>query len=89
MGNSASPQNISNNKTNNVSSIIELNDDKIFNTISDISNRLFMEYNNLYLKNDFCSKLSILYEKKLLLFILYMLLFLGRFSFSEMKFLRL
>ena len=31
MGNSASPQNISNNKTNNVSSIIELNDDKITN----------------------------------------------------------
>jgi hypothetical protein len=66
MGNNAPSQNISNSKNDlNKSSEIELNDDKIFHTISDISKKLFLEYNNEYLKNDFCSKISILYEKKL------------------------
>jgi hypothetical protein len=71
MGNTIPSQNISNSNIKSVKSnsnkqnVDELNDDKIFNTISDISNKLFLEYNNLYLKNDFCSKISIIYEKKL------------------------
>jgi len=69
MGNSSPSQKLSNStdlKNNSNKSVpIETNDDKIFNYISDISNKLLLAYNNQYLKSDFCSKISILYEKKL------------------------
>ena len=64
MGNANSSQQLSNskninNKRNNEPLVVETNDDKVFNVISDISNRLFLEYNNEYLSNNFCSKISI------------------------------
>jgi hypothetical protein len=42
-----------------------LNKDEIFAKISNISYGLLMEYNNEFLKEDFCNKLSIIYEKKI------------------------
>ena len=43
--------------------IIEDND--IFKKILNISNDIFTEYNSLFLKEDFCSKFSLIFEKKL------------------------
>ena len=42
-----------------------MNEDEIFKKILDISNALIMEYNNEFLKDDFCSKIALVYEKKL------------------------
>ena len=40
-------------------------EDIIFDKILNISNQLLLEYNNEFLKDDFCSKIAIIYEKKL------------------------
>jgi len=45
--------------------ILEFNEDEIFEKILNISNQLFDEYNNDFLKDDFCSKIALIYEKKL------------------------
>ncbi len=45
--------------------IIKFNEDEIFQKILNISNELFNEFNNDFLKEDFCSKISLVYEKKL------------------------
>jgi hypothetical protein len=44
---------------------LDINEDEIFSKILDISNTLLFEYNNEFLKEDFCSKLAIIYSKKL------------------------
>ena len=45
--------------------ILKFNEDEIFEKILNISNQLFDEYNNDFLKEDFCSKIALIYEKKL------------------------
>ena len=40
-------------------------EDEIFTKISQISFDLFNEYNNEFLKDDFCNKLALIYENKL------------------------
>ena len=45
--------------------ILKFNEDEIFEKILNISNQLFEEYNNDFLKEDFCSKIALIYEKKL------------------------
>ena len=42
-----------------------VNEEEIFNKIWEISNNLLVEYNNEFLKEDFCNKIAIIYEKKL------------------------
>ena len=42
-----------------------INEEEIFSKIWEISNNLLMEYNNEFLKEDFCNKIAIIYEKKL------------------------
>ena len=42
-----------------------INEEEIFNKIWEISNNLLVEYNNEFLKEDFCNKIAIIYEKKL------------------------
>lgn len=42
-----------------------LSEDEIFEKILHISDDLFLEYNNEFLKEDFCSKIALVYEKKL------------------------
>ena len=50
----------------NIKPIVELNaDDLIFLKIGEISNNLIMEYNNDFLKEDFCNKMALVYEKKM------------------------
>ena len=44
---------------------LDINEDEIFAKILDISNTLLFEYNNEFLKEDFCSKIAIIYSKKL------------------------
>ena len=44
---------------------LDINEDEIFSRILDISNTLLFEYNTEFLKEDFCSKLAIIYSKKL------------------------
>jgi hypothetical protein len=43
----------------------KLNEEQIFSKIYEISNNLLLEYNNEFLKEDFCNKIAIIYEKKL------------------------
>ena len=42
-----------------------LNQEEIFNKILEVSNNLLIEYNNEFLKEDFCNKIAVIYEKKL------------------------
>ena len=42
-----------------------LNEQEIFNKIWEISNNLLVEYNDEFLKEDFCNKIAIIYQKKL------------------------
>ena len=51
-------------KTNNKTDF-EVNDDEIFSKIIKISNDLINEYNNEFLKKDFCDKIAFIYQKKL------------------------
>ena len=44
---------------------VKTDDNEIFSKILDISNDLLMEYNNEFLKDDFCNKLSMIFEKKI------------------------
>ena len=44
---------------------ININDQEIFNKIINISNELLLEYNSNFLKDDFCNKLAIIYQKKM------------------------
>ena len=44
---------------------MNLNEEEIFSKIWEISNNLLIEYNNEFLKEDFCNKIAIIYEKKL------------------------
>jgi len=44
---------------------VVLNQDEIFNKILEVSNNLLIEYNNEFLKEDFCNNIAIIYEKKL------------------------
>jgi hypothetical protein len=46
--------------------ISELNEDSLFEQILMISNDLLLNYNNNFLKNDFCNKLALIYQKNLL-----------------------
>jgi hypothetical protein len=46
--------------------ISELNEDELFEKILVISNNLLINYNNNFLKNDFCNKLALIYQKNLL-----------------------
>ena len=64
--NQSQSQNMSMNiKTNTQPEILKFNEDEIFEKILNISNQLFDEYNNDFLKEDFCSKIALIYEKKL------------------------
>ena len=45
--------------------ILKFNENEIFEKILNISNELFEEYNNDFLKEDFCSMIALIYEKKL------------------------
>ena len=45
--------------------VIPINENDIFEKILDISNSLLSEYNNEFLKEDFCSKIALVYQKKL------------------------
>ena len=72
MGNSGSTNNIQQNpqilqKSNNVplKPEVVMNEEDIFQKIVDVSNQLFLEYNNEYLNDKFCDKLAIIYQKKL------------------------
>jgi len=50
----------------NVKPTVQLStDDLIFLKIGEISNNLIMEYNNDFLKEDFCNKMALVYEKKM------------------------
>jgi len=71
MGNANQPQMnnatntlLKNSQKNNTSKNI-INDDDVFNKISSISTQLLVEFNSDFLKEDFCSKLSLIFEKKL------------------------
>ena len=44
---------------------IPLKEEEIFNKISTISNDLLIEFNNDFLKDNFCSQVSLIFEKKL------------------------
>jgi hypothetical protein len=64
--NQSQSQNMSMNIKNNTQpEILKFNEDEIFEKILNISNQLFEEYNNDFLKEDFCSKIALIYEKKL------------------------
>ena len=64
--NQSQSQNMSMNIKNNTQpEILKFNEDEIFEKILNISNQLFDEYNNDFLKEDFCSKIALIYEKKL------------------------
>ena len=52
-------------ETQNIKNSLAVNQEEIFKKILDISNALIMEYNNEFLKNDFCEKIALVYEKKL------------------------
>ena len=64
--NQSQSQNMNMNIKKNIQpEILEFNEDEIFEKILNISNQLFDEYNNDFLKDDFCSKIALIYEKKL------------------------
>ena len=52
-------------KESNQKENVILNEEQIFSKIYEISNNLLLEYNNEFLKEDFCNKIAIIYEKKL------------------------
>ena len=52
-------------KESNQKENVVLNEEQIFSKIYEISNNLLLEYNNEFLKEDFCNKIAIIYEKKL------------------------
>jgi hypothetical protein len=58
-------ENMNMKKINSPPKIMKFNEDEIFQKILNISNQLFDEFNNDFLKEDFCSKISLIYEKKL------------------------
>lgn len=58
-------ENMNMKKINSPPEIMKFNEDEIFQKILNISNQLFDEFNNDFLKEDFCSKISLIYEKKL------------------------
>jgi hypothetical protein len=45
--------------------ITPINETEILNTIWQLSNSLLLEYNNEFLKNDFCNKIAFVYQNKL------------------------
>ena len=57
-------ENIIDVKTNDKNEF-EVKDDQIFEKIIKISNDLINEYNNEFLKKDFCDKIAFIYQKKL------------------------
>jgi hypothetical protein len=72
MGNNPSSEEFKTNSSvtninpNNIKSqIIEFNQDEIFEKILNVSNKLFEEYNNEFLNDNFCNKVELIYEKKL------------------------